>query len=59
MYVCKESLATTSFVTCTSTEMNVSFPDENGEQKELPIPEQFVHKLVDGAVQSSVSDLYH
>mmetsp|Transcript_9941 Transcript_9941/g.14052 ORF Transcript_9941/g.14052 Transcript_9941/m.14052 type:complete len:502 (+) Transcript_9941:120-1625(+) len=59
MYISKESLATTSFVTCTSTEMNVSFPDDNGEQKELPIPEQFVHKLVDGAVQSSVSDLYH
>lgn len=59
MYLNKETLETTNFVTCTSTEMNVSFPDKDGEQKELPIPEQFVHKLVNGAVQSNVSDLYH
>jgi hypothetical protein len=36
----------------------VSFPDGD-EQKELPIPEQFVHKLVNGAVASEVSDVYH
>lgn len=36
----------------------VSFPDGD-EQKELPIPEQFVHKLVHGAVTSEVSDVYH
>ena len=36
----------------------VSFPDGE-EQKEVPIPEQFVHKLVNGAVTSEVSDVYH
>jgi hypothetical protein len=36
----------------------VSFPDGD-QQKELPIPEQFVHKLVNGAVTSEVSDVYH
>lgn len=58
VYLSKETLATTSFVTSQSSEMNVSFPDGD-EQKELPIPEQFVHKLVDGSVTSEVSDLYH
>lgn len=58
VYLSKESLATTSFVTSQSSEMNVSFPDGE-EQKELPIPEQFVHKLVDGSLTSEVSDLYH
>jgi hypothetical protein len=38
--------------------MNVSFPDGD-EQKELPIPEQFVHKISDGVVTSEVSDVYH
>lgn len=86
VYLSKESVATTNFVTSQSTEMNgksmisvcvcggyspassndsgvasiliVSFPDGD-EQKELPIPEQFVHKLVNGAVTSEVSDVYH
>jgi hypothetical protein len=38
--------------------MNVSYPDGD-EQKEAPIPEQFVHKLVNGTLTSEVSDLYH
>ena len=54
----KEALAVSTFTTSLSSEMNVSFPDGD-DQKELPIPEQFVHKLVDGAVKSDVSDLYH
>lgn len=58
VYLSKESMEVTSFVTCQSTEMNVSFPDGD-EQKELPIPEQFLHKVVGGAVASEVSDLYH
>ena len=37
----------------------VSWPAEDGEIKEAPIPEQFVHKLVKGSVTSEVSDLYH
>merc|ERR1712071_142691 len=58
-YLSKESVPVTNFVTCKSSEMNVNYPDENDEIKELPIPEQFQHKLVDGVLRSDVSDLYH
>lgn len=58
IYLSKESLSITSFVTSQSSEMNVSFPDGD-EHKEVPIPEQFVHKLVGGNLTSEVSDLYH
>ena len=58
IWLSKESLAVSSFVTSQSSEMNVSFPDGD-DMKESPIPEQFVHKLVNGAVTSEVSDLYH
>eukprot|EP00978_Attheya_sp_CCMP212_P022482 scaffold67114_cov47-Attheya_sp.AAC.1 len=57
VYLSEESLGT-SFVTSKSSEMNVSFPDGQ-DQKERPIPEQFVHKLVNGSITSDVSDLYH
>jgi adenylyl cyclase-associated protein len=58
IYLSKESLAVSTFVTSQSSEMNVSYPDGD-EQKEAPIPEQFVHKLVNGTLTSEVSDLYH
>jgi adenylyl cyclase-associated protein len=53
-----ECVAVTSFTTSMSSEMNVSIPDGD-DQKEIPIPEQFVHKLNDGGLSSEVSDLYH
>ena len=60
VYLSKEGVSATSFVTSKSTEMNVSWEDEkSGEQVECPIPEQFVHKLVNGVIVSDVSDLYH
>lgn len=58
VWLSKESLEVSSFATSQSSEMNVSFPDGD-DQKELPIPEQFVHKLSNGTVTSEVSDLYH
>ena len=58
IYLSKESLDVTSFVTSQSGEMNVSYPD-GVEHKEVPIPEQFVHKIVGGNLTSGVSDLYH
>jgi len=58
VWLSKESLPVSSFATAQSSEMNVSFPDGE-DQKELPIPEQFVHRLQDGVVKSEVSDLYH
>lgn len=59
IYISKEAVATSNIVTSKSSEMNVSWEDESGEVKEAPIPEQFQHKLVGGAVKSDVSDLYH
>ena len=56
------SAAVTSFTTSLSSEMNVSFPDgENDDRKEVPIPEQFVHKLntSNNTLLSVVSDLYN
>lgn len=58
VWLSKESAEISSFVTSMSTEMNVSFPDGD-DMKEMPIPEQFVHKLDKGSVKSEVSDLYH
>ena len=60
VYLSKASASVTSFVTSTSSEMNVSWP--NGESDddlvEKPIPEQFLHKLIDGNITSEVSELY-
>jgi adenylyl cyclase-associated protein len=59
VWLSKDSLAVSTFTTSLSTEMNVTFPDGD-DMKELPIPEQFVHKLGDKLTLSTeVSDLYH
>jgi len=59
VYLSKEAVSITSFTTTKSSEMNVSWEDEkSGEQRECPIPEQFVHRLLNGAITSEVSDLY-
>jgi len=59
IWLSKESVDVSTFTTSLSSEMNVSFPDGD-DQKELPIPEQFVHKLgADKTLSSEVSDLYH
>jgi adenylyl cyclase-associated protein len=58
VWLSKESAAVSSFVSSMSSELNVSFPDGE-DMKELPIPEQFVHKLNGTVLKSEVSDLYH
>jgi len=58
VWLSKESVAVSSFTTSLSSEMNVTFPDGE-DMKELPIPEQFVHKLQNSVLKSEVSDLYH
>ncbi|KAJ1457056.1 adenylate cyclase associated C terminal-domain-containing protein [Pelagophyceae sp. CCMP2097] len=62
VYLSKESLPVTTFTTSKSSDMQIAFPDEEGEMVEAPIPEQFVHRaaLVAGKpkVSSDVSDLY-
>lgn len=35
------------------------WPNDSDEMKELPIPEQFQHKIINGSVTTAVSDLYH
>jgi len=59
VHLSNEAISESSFVTSKSSEMNVSWPDDAGEIKEAPIPEQFMHKMVNGSVTSQVSDLYH
>jgi adenylyl cyclase-associated protein len=59
VYLSAESIADTVFTTSKSSEMNVSFPVEGSDDYvEKPIPEQFVHRVVDRSVTSDVSDLY-
>lgn len=58
IWLSEESKNITTFTTSLSSEMNISFPDGE-DQKEVPVPEQFVHKLVNGSLTSDVSDLYH
>jgi len=59
VHLSNEAISESSFVTSKSSEMNVSWPDDAGEIKEAPIPEQFMHKMVNGSITSQVSDLYH
>jgi len=59
VHLTNSASTTTSFVTSKSSEMNVNWPNETGEIVEVPIPEQFVHKVVNGSVTTQVSDLYH
>lgn len=59
IFLSNEAIGESTFVTSKSSEMNVSWPDVDGEIKEAPIPEQFIHKMVNGVVTSQVSDLYH
>lgn len=58
IYLSEESAAISSFTTSMSSEMNVNIPDGD-DRKEMPIPEQFVHKFANGSLTSEVSDLYH
>jgi len=61
-YLSKETLPVTSFLTSKSSDMQVSFPNDQGEMVEAPIPEQFRHTaaLVGGkpVLSTDVSDLY-
>lgn len=62
LYLSAESLGAT-LTTSKSSEMNLSVPGPGGadDQVEIPIPEQFVHRIVPGpnpSVTSEVSDLY-
>jgi len=50
---------TTEIVASKSSEMNVSWPDENGDMVERPIPEQYVHRISGLSITANVSDLYH
>ena len=58
VYLSEESAKVTSFTTSMSSEMNVSIPDGD-DRKEMPIPEQFIHKIGASGLSSEVSDLYH
>lgn len=48
----------TEVVASKSSEMNISFPDSNGDIIERPIPEQYVHRIKGHSITADVSDLY-
>jgi len=48
----------TEIVASKSSEMNVQFPDANGDLIERPIPEQYVHRIKGQSITADVSDLY-
>lgn len=48
----------TSVVASKSSEMNISWPDANGDLVERPIPEQYVHRITGSSISADVSDLY-
>ncbi len=48
----------TEVVASKSSEMNLSWPDANGDLIERPIPEQYVHRIKGLSVTADVSDLY-
>ena len=48
----------TSVVASKSSEMNIQWPDANGELVERPIPEQYVHRINGLSITADVSDLY-
>lgn len=57
VFLPKSSLST-EIVASKSSEMNLTWPDENGDWIEKPIPEQYVHRIKDNAITADVSDLY-
>ena len=58
VWLSEASSTVSTFSTSLSSEMNVSIPDGD-DRKEMPIPEQFTHKIAGGNLTSEVSDLYH
>lgn len=47
-----------TIVASKSSEMNVQWPDANGDILERPIPEQYVHRIKGLSITAEVSDLY-
>jgi len=40
------------------SEVNLQWNDKDGELVEKPVPEQYVHRIKDGAITVNTSDLY-
>jgi len=57
IYLSKDSI-NAEFVTSKSGEMNVVVPKGEDDSEEIPLPEQFVHRIKDGKITSEVSALY-
>ena len=60
IYFPRSCLETIRILTSKCSDMNVSFPSAEDEQDwvERAIPEQYVHTIMNDAVQTTVSDLY-
>jgi adenylyl cyclase-associated protein len=63
VYLSKECMDNVVITAAKSSEMNVAFPksqdaSDDDDLIERPIPEQYVHKVVNGELTAEVSDLY-
>lgn len=57
VFLSKDSLGA-EITSSKSSEMNLTVPSGVDDWKEMPVPEQFVTKLVNGKLETRVSDLY-
>jgi hypothetical protein len=58
VWLSKESMQVSSFVTSKCTDVNISIPEGDGDdcsRREVPLPEQFVHKFHQGEMESVAS----
>jgi adenylyl cyclase-associated protein len=60
VYVTREALAEMMFSTSKSADMNIVTPGARPDDDyiEIPIPHQYVHRVVNGKITCSPSDLY-
>jgi adenylyl cyclase-associated protein len=57
VFLAKESMDT-ELVCSKSSEMNISWPNDEGDMIERPVPEQYVHRIKDNQITVEVSSLY-
>ncbi|KAG5368418.1 Adenylyl cyclase-associated protein [Yarrowia sp. C11] len=55
IYLSKESIGAEVY-TSQTTSLNINIPTEDGDYEEVPVPEQLIHKIVNGKLVTSVVD---
>ncbi|KAG5360200.1 Adenylyl cyclase-associated protein [Yarrowia sp. B02] len=55
IYLSKESIGAEVY-TSQTTSLNINIPTDDGDYEEVPVPEQLIHKIVNGKLVTSVVD---